>query len=515
MIRRKFINSFSITLTSLLSFPLKAISSFFLKQAESIVIDNRIKPNNKLQQIGYLKKYNLYYISINDFARVTGFGIYTNDVRQKSVLYVGQDKATFTAANSFVILNDHTYQFPYQPIWQESEVWIPVELLVTVFSKYTANKFNFDKKELILTLGAKDVNITGLFIETRDNGTLIRVRATKKFLEKDITTKIANGWFHIDIFGGKADSSALKAMKVAGVVSAIDVIEFDQIISLAFKLKKSILSKELIFDNTGNDFFVNLRTEEEIETDEQVRDELEKQKKEWLIDTIVIDPGHGGKDPGAIGYGGLREKDIVLKVGLKLEQILNKHLPEVKIVFTRKTDKFIPLWKRTKMANEANGKLFISLHCNSNKSRQPNGFETYFLSADKDKNKEAQAVVLKENAAIKFEEVEDQKRYEGINFILATMAQSAFIRQSQYLASTVQSSFAKKLKPLGMKDRGVKQGRFWVMVGATMPNILVEMGFISNKFEANLLKKNSTQQKVAEAIFDSVKQYKTDIEAAI
>ena len=95
------------------------------------------------------------------------------------------------------------------------------------------------------------------------------------------------------------------------------------------------------------------------------------------------------------------------------------------------------------------------------------------------------------------------------------MAQSAFIRQSQYFASTIQNSFAKSLKPLGVKDRGVKQGRFWVMVGATMPNVLIEMGFISNKNEGNFLKQKSNQIKIAQSIFNGIKKYKKDIEAAI
>ena len=185
------------------------------------------------------------------------------------------------------------------------------------------------------------------------------------------------------------------------------------------------------------------------------------------------------------------------------------------MVFTRNSDVFIPLWRRTQFANEKRGKIFISLHCNSNPNEKAKGFETYFLSADQDKNRQAQNVVLKENASIQFEEAHDQQRYKGVNFILATMAQSAFIRQSQYLASVVQSSMAKKMKPLGLHSRGVRQGRFWVMVGATMPNILIEMGFISNRYEAALLRKRSMQQKMAEAIFEGIRKYKKDIEAAI
>ncbi|MEJ2056025.1 MAG: N-acetylmuramoyl-L-alanine amidase [Calditrichaceae bacterium] len=226
-----------------------------------------------------------------------------------------------------------------------------------------------------------------------------------------------------------------------------------------------------------------------------------------------MDAGHGGKDPGAIGYGKVKEKDIVLPIALRLGEYIKKKIPEIKIIYTRDKDVFIPLWKRTKIANENNGKLFVSLHCNSNNSNRVSGFETYFLSSDKDAK--ARDVVLTENESIRFESSADQKRYEGINFVLATLAQNAFLKYSQYFATLVQKSLNTKLNPLGMKDRGVKQGPFWVMVGATMPNILVEMGFISNKYESGLLKQKSTQSKIAEAISTGIIKYKNDFENAL
>jgi len=492
---------------------------FVLNQSQDIIIDNKIG-NMPLSKVPSFKKWDQSYISLNDFTEKTGFGIYTNESKQKSVLYIGDDKATFTASNSYVILNDHMYQLPYTPQWKQGELWVPVMMLVDLYNSFTAHRFNFDESELILTIGMKDVNLTNVSIESKDNGTLIKVIASKQFDKKDIALKITNGWLHIDVYGGKVEPAIIKSARTSGIISQIDVIEFDQLVSLAFKLKKDVISRELVFEPDSRNFYVNLRTNEKVDTDKQTQLDLERQKNEWLIDTmlidtIILDDGHGGNDPGALGYDGLKEKEITLAVTKKLGQLISKNLPAMKIIYTRQTDVFIPLWERTKIANENKGKLFISLHCNSNNNKKVSGFETYFLSADKDKNKQAQEVVLKENASIKFEKAEDQKRYEGINFILATMAQSAFIRQSQHFASTIQNSCANSLKPLGLKDRGVKQGRFWVMVGATMPNVLIEMGFISNKSEGNFLKKNATQMKIAQAIFDGIKKYKNDIEAAI
>lgn len=513
MFRRDFI----IKVLSVLSFPGSWRRLLGNEQTlqKNVLILKRNDTTPGESKIPFIEKWGYVYFSLNAFARALDYGIYTNTSKRKAVLYVGRDKATFTADNGFVILNDQVYQFLYQPVWYHSELWVPANLMQELFSSYTSHQMVYEEDKRTFEVGQKDVNITNLAISTKENGTLIKVFSEKKFKDNEITLKVANGWLHVEIYGGKADADALARQKTAGVVSDIEVIQFDSLVSLAFRLRSRIMEKELLLAESESDFMVSLRTKETIEQEKQTREELERQKKEWLVDTIVIDPGHGGKDPGAVGHSNLYEKTIVLHVALKLGEMIRKKYPDVKVVYTRDKDIFIPLWKRTKIANENRGKLFISLHCNSSRNKRVKGFETYFLSSDEDKNKQAQEVVLLENASIEFEAEEDRKRYEGINFILATMAQSAFIKQSQYLASTIQKAFASRMKPLGRKDRGVKQGRFWVMVGATMPNVLIEMGFISNKDEANFLRKKSNMNKIAEAIYSGIDKYKKDVESSI
>ena len=228
---------------------------------------------------------------------------------------------------------------------------------------------------------------------------------------------------------------------------------------------------------------------------------------------MVIDPGHGGKDPGTIGIGKVQEKNIVLPVAKKLGDIIKKDMPKVKVIFTRSSDKFVSLKRRTQIANEKNGKVFISIHANSFKKKNVSGFETYILGPEK--GEQARSVVLTENSVIDFEDENTRKEYKGINNILATMAQSAFSKQSEYLASLVQNGLNQQLRGLKMKNRGVKQGPFWVMVGATMPNILVETGYISNSYDVKILKTAAYQHKIARGIFEGLKNFKRDYENAI
>ncbi|MEJ2636520.1 MAG: N-acetylmuramoyl-L-alanine amidase [Calditrichia bacterium] len=157
--------------------------------------------------------------------------------------------------------------------------------------------------------------------------------------------------------------------------------------------------------------------------------------------------------------------------------------------------------------------MFICIHDNSNRKHNDCGFETFILGPEK--GDMARDVVLSENSVINFEDASTRKEYQGINQILATMAQNAFSRQSEYLASMVQQQIDKQMHSLRLPSRGVKQGPFWVMVGATMPNILVETGFVSNPYDAKILKTSAYQHKIAQGIFEGLQKFKRDYENAI
>ncbi len=231
------------------------------------------------------------------------------------------------------------------------------------------------------------------------------------------------------------------------------------------------------------------------------------------IKKVVIDPGHGGKDPGAIGKNS-KEKNIVLSVALKAGKMIQDSLKDVQVIYTRKTDVFIELHKRAQIANESGADVFISIHCNSNKSTQPHGTETYVMGLHKS---QANLEVAKtENAAIYFED-DYKDQYEGFDpnsdedYIVLSMFQSATIDQSIDLSSKVQNEFGAIIKN---ENRGVKQAGFWVLYKTTMPGILVELGFLSNPVEEKYLMSDQGQNKMVFAIFEAFKAYKIEYEDA-
>ena len=233
-------------------------------------------------------------------------------------------------------------------------------------------------------------------------------------------------------------------------------------------------------------------------------------RERWRLDTVVIDAGHGGKDAGATGAGGVREKDVVLAVALKLGQYL-EDLLGVKVVYTRHGDRFVPLKERGRIANEAGGKLFISLHANSSPSRGARGTETYFLGMHK--SSAASKVMERENSVIRFEtDQEHYKNFDEADLIRMQLAQTAFMRQSEQLAGLVEKQFAERV---GRRSRGVKQAGFYVLWSASMPALLVELGFISNPREAAFLRSQSGQAFMASAIFRAVRAFKNEYEKGL
>ena len=231
-----------------------------------------------------------------------------------------------------------------------------------------------------------------------------------------------------------------------------------------------------------------------------VKVDLKSEKEKWEFKTIVIDAGHGGKDPGAVGYRGTKEKDIALDVAKRLEKKISKNM-DVKVVMTRDEDVFLRLSERTKIANENNGSLFISIHTNAAEDRRASGFETFLIGLNK--NEYAAKVAARENAVLELEGKSGQE-LTGEDLIQATIAQAAFASSSETFADMVQKEIKKRVQS---RDRGVKQAGFVVLARASMPNVLVELGFISNPAEEKKLRSPQYRDQLATAIYRAVQQY--------
>lgn len=223
--------------------------------------------------------------------------------------------------------------------------------------------------------------------------------------------------------------------------------------------------------------------------------------------TIVLDPGHGGHDPGAVGRKGLYEKDVVLDIALKLKKILSKK-KNIKVFLTRGKDVFIPLVERTAFANSKHADLFVSIHANANPDRKARGIETYLLNWTDEE--EAIRVAARENQiSIKSMKAHMNKYKNEVDMILADLERGYKREESLKLANYVQKSVITTLdeRYSNIQDRGVKSALFFVLFGAKMSSVLVETSFISNPIEERLLKKNNYREHIAEALAKGIDTY--------
>ena len=234
--------------------------------------------------------------------------------------------------------------------------------------------------------------------------------------------------------------------------------------------------------------------------------------REYTVDTIVIDAGHGGKDPGAVGKKG-KEKDIALKVALKLGGYIEKNIPGVKVVYTRKDDRFIELYDRAEIANKNKADLFISIHVNASTSAAPYGTETYVMGLHKTEGN--LDVAKRENSVILLDQ-NNAERYEGFDpgspesYILFSLSQNAYLESSLSFADKIEKQFKNRA---GRRSLGVKQAGFWVLWKTSMPAVLVETGFISNPKEEEFLLSDNGQDLLASGIYRAFKEYKAQQEA--
>lgn len=214
---------------------------------------------------------------------------------------------------------------------------------------------------------------------------------------------------------------------------------------------------------------------------------------------IVIDAGHGGKDPGAVGPSGVLEKHVTLKLAKELARELTRQIG-CEVILTRNTDVYLPLEERTAIANKVGADLFISLHANANKSRKAFGIETYYLNFSK--NDKAAAVAARENGT-------SLKQVSDLELILFDLMANAKINESSRLAAEIQKSLVSRIgkKYSNVRDLGVRQGPFYVLLGATMPSVLVETAFISHPREEKRLVSKAYQQSAAQAIAAAIKEY--------
>lgn len=477
-------------------------------------------------RIAYLDK--APYLSLSDFAKAYNLKTYYKKETGKMVLYFPGNRVKVTIGSTYIMIDSKVKHIPQPPILVDSDIYVPALPFLNILRQSILPNLEFSilqDKERPLSIElisegsfatpmqrrvdkisiSKDVigiNLTGIYYEEKKNGLVIRIDTNQPFVDSDFSYFIRENWFYLTIYKGFCDSLTLSGISPVQGIAKAEAINTGKSVQLSFKLTKKFTSPIVKYDNSTSQIIVSLYQP----LNNEIKEKIKEARSAWIIDTIVLDPGHGGKDPGTPGrWGYMHEKDIVLDVALRLGNLLEERAG-LNVVYTRKTDVFVPLWQRTEIANKSGGKLFVSLHVDGVKSSKPDGVCFYFLSPAK--SQDAIELAERENSVIGLEKEEDKLKYQGyddISNILANMVYSANMKDSEKFAEILSEKFSEKVP---QRVRGVKQANFYVLVGASMPNVLCELGFNSNRSDAKKLNDRKHRQLIAEALYEGIMEFK-------
>jgi len=499
------------------------LSSSLFAQINALRVEHDDGSRNT--SIGIFKRQGVVYASLADIAAALSLTTFESQATKKLELKGAAYKLVATSGSPFITIIGQTgkrslFQLPTDVLNAAGTYFVPLASFTPLFHIALNRSAVLDIEKNVLRLSSAATtagyDFTTLRLEPKSNGMLIRIPTSRPLNNFESWLKL-DGWLYVTIADATADIDAINRLKPVGLVKKIVAIQSPTSVQLTFKLTGKIAASEITKEEGSDDILISLRTpgseEKQLleKKQREVRFDLENQRKRWELDVIVLDAGHGGRDFGAIGVTKVREKDATLGITLKLGKLLEKNLTSVKVVYTRKDDSFIELHRRGQIANEADGKLFISIHCNSlrRKPSPTRGFEVYLLRPGK--TEDAVEIAERENSVVEMEEGYEQ-RYQKLteeNFILVTMAQSAHVKASEFFADIAQQELEEHT---GIPNRGLKQAGFLVLVGASMPNVLVETAYLSNREDERFLKSENGQHKIAEALFTAIKKYKEEYE---
>ncbi|HPF70266.1 MAG TPA: N-acetylmuramoyl-L-alanine amidase [Candidatus Krumholzibacteria bacterium] len=408
-----------------------------------------------------------------------------------------------TADSRLVAGPDGETLLPVPVLDLQGDLWLPVTVLTEIVGPSTGERIAWDQALRRLRIGAPSHTVTALRAEVLGRTTAVHVACRDALAYR--TTSPAQGVIELKIYGGSVDTGAVGLARRRGLLLAARSRQQgdDAVITLQVD---DLVGRFRTYTADGGRDIVLVLEEEQVEAMPapvprgQAQVNIDQGPVDATLEaplrTVVIDAGHGGHDVGAVGPRGILEKDVNLGVARALKRWLERE-SDLDVVLTREGDDYVELADRAEIANTKHGDLFLSLHCNSWFNDGAHGLETYFLSPAQ--SDWAQSVEAAENAA--------GGAPGDVDFIVWELVQNRFISSSSRLAETIQGSVSVSL---GLPDRGVRQAGFRVLVGAYMPAVLIELGFLSHTAEEQRLGDATYQQQLAAAIGEAILAYRND-----
>jgi len=470
----------------------------------AIASEISVQISGGIEKINSFKEKEIVYFSLSDLAAILGERLSWETVGISAVYESDEHKIRFVLNSPYLKINDAVNNMTYPARFKDGALYLPSRTFIPMFDLIRPEQITWDEERKLIRLDSEWYNITDLAFAPKSNGLLIELFVTEPLLYEIYITE--GNWLNISMPGGRVNRRQVESRMDRKYLRDMNVVQFEKSAQVSLRIRRKIEKYADRFQaNPGRIQISLIDTTASVIADRDPADFGPGDK----IDKIVIDAGHGGKDYGAIGFKGTREKKIVLDIAKRLAKLIRKE-KIFEVIMTREKDDQISLEDRTRIANEANGDVFVSIHANASLNRSARGFQVFFLAPAW--NDEARALAQLENAPFMAEmNAFSAHQEDDLTFIISDMIQTEFQTESSDLASMINREFRKNLSS-DTRARGIDQAGFYVLNGVYMPSILVEAAFLTNETDEELLNKKDYRQKVAEAIYEGLKRFKAKYE---
>jgi N-acetylmuramoyl-L-alanine amidase len=455
-----------------------------------------LKGIGKSQPIRRLTIDRIDYLSAADLFAAVEAKTDWGEGHKKLDVVLGRKRLSFEVAKQLCKVEGNDYNLVHAPVLRNDEMYLPVQQSLFLLSDVLERVLVYDDDEALITAVKEGFNVSGVSFQTKVNGDLLEINLTKK-LDYEVFVSEGN-WINVMVHGGRVDVPRLTRKNPHEKIIGVRAFQFSNSAQVSVQLRENVAEFHANYAPDPHRIQVSVENAAFVS---QTGDSTTLQRHDEYnpIDVIVIDPGHGGDRSGAVGKNGLKEKDVVLDIALRLETILEKSKRFIPVL-TRREDKSVSLEERAQLANVARGDLFVSIHANSSDQKSATGSQTFFLSPAK--NDEARITALLENQDFETDNPDAADRNKkDLDFIIMDLLQTEYLNQSRQLAESIQQGLA---DGLNVKSRGIDQSGFIVLNKVQMPSALVEVAFISNKVESRLLAQEDFRQATAEAIYSAI-----------
>jgi len=463
-----------------------------------------VRISGGIEKVSALEINDVDYFSMSDLAAILGERISWDEVGFSAVFGTDQHRAEFYFDSPYIRIDDTIKNITYPVRFDEGELFLPVRTFMPFLDLIRHEQISWDSDHRSIRIDSEFYNITDLVFSPKANGLLVEIFIAEP-MEYEIYLSEGN-WMNISFPNGKINVRKILMRKDRRYIYDMQAEQFEKAAQISLRFRKKIERFTHRFQSNPGRLQISL-----VDTTVApvtMRDPLDIGPDD-KIDKIIIDPGHGGKDYGAIGYDKTREKKIVLDIAKRLAKLIRKD-KIFEAIITREKDEYVSLEERTKIANDAKGDVFVSIHANASPKRSVRGFQVFFLAPAL--NDESRALAQLENAAFLSERnTFRMHQKDDLSVILSDMLQTEFQAESADLSKMIDKEFRKNI---GKKTRarGIDQAGFYVLNGVYMPSVLVETAFITNKNDEKLLNDKDYRQKVAEAIYEGLKRFKAKYE---